>query len=73
MRTSFYVTTADLDKPNHEHTYRLPAGDSIPEGQKLVSQRPAGLFRLSSVLSDDSFTALLDARSEASKRVRGKK
>lgn len=46
MRTEFYVTTTEIDHPEHEHVYRLPQGDTIPEDQTLKTQRPAGLFKL---------------------------
>jgi hypothetical protein len=41
---SFYVTTVD-DK-NHEHNYRLPQGETLPEDQYLKTQRKAGEFKL---------------------------
>lgn len=41
---SFYVTT--IDEKNHEHNYRLPQGESLPEDQTLKTQRKAGEFKL---------------------------
>ncbi len=49
MRTEFYVTTAEIEHPEREHTYRLPQGESLPEGHKLKSQKPAGTVKLSEV------------------------
>jgi hypothetical protein len=49
MRNEFYVTTVEIDHPEREHTYRLGQGESLPEGQALKSQKPAGTVKLSEV------------------------
>jgi len=53
---SLYITTAD--EKNHSHHYRLPVTDTVPEGHEITGVRPAGLFRLSSVLSPESLKLL---------------
>jgi hypothetical protein len=53
---SLYVTTED--KTSKSHTYRLPVTDTVPDGEEITAVRPAGLFRLSSVLSPESRTNL---------------
>lgn len=59
---SFYVTATETDKPSHEHHYRLPVSETVPEGQEIVSLRPAGQFRFSSLLSPESLAALKSVR-----------
>jgi hypothetical protein len=61
--SSLYVTTRESDKPNHEHHFRLPVTDIVPEGQEIVNVRPAGKFRLSSLLSPESLAVLKSVRS----------
>jgi len=51
MQTSFYVTTTELDHPEREHNYRLPQGETIPEDQKIKTQRPAGEFKFADLVS----------------------
>lgn len=59
---SFYVTTTEIDHPNREHNYRLPAGDSLPSDETLKSQRKAGEFKFAQVLSPESLATLKSVR-----------
>lgn len=56
MDNTFYVTT--VEDNGREHNFRLPQGDTIPENQVLKSQRPAGLFRFSTILSAENLAIL---------------
>lgn len=65
--SSLYVTTKD--EKNHEHHYRLPVTETVPEGHEITNVRPAGKFRFSSVLSPESLAAINSARATARKRT----
>jgi len=60
MRTEFYVTTQDND--GREHSYKLPETDTVPDGHEITNLRPAGQFRLSSLLSPQSLAAVKSVR-----------
>lgn len=49
MLHTFYVTT--VDEKRHEHNFRFPQGETVPDGHVLKTQRPAGRFPITSVLS----------------------
>jgi hypothetical protein len=49
MQHTFYVTT--IDEKSHEHNFRFPQGETLPEDHVLKTQRPAGQFPITSVLS----------------------
>ena len=49
LNPSFYVTTVDDDR--HEHNYRFLQGETLPEGEELKSQRPAGLVKFRDLLT----------------------
>jgi len=51
-----YVSTVD-DK-NTGHQFRMPVTDTVPDGHEITAVRPAGQFRLSSLLSADSLATL---------------
>lgn len=59
---SLYVTTQETEHPEIRHTFRLPVTDTVPDGQEIVSVRPAGQFRFSSVLSPESLSVLKTVR-----------
>lgn len=46
LRSTFYVTTQEIEHPEREHNYRLAQGEALPEDQSLKTQRPAGQFKL---------------------------
>jgi hypothetical protein len=56
MKNSFYVST--LDEKKHAHHYRFAVNETVPEGEEITAVRPAGRFRLSSVLSPASLAIL---------------
>jgi hypothetical protein len=56
LTPSFYVTT--LDENNHEHNYRFPQGENLPENHRFKSQRPAGLIKLRDLVSEEKLAAL---------------
>lgn len=61
MQHEFYVTT--VDEKNHEHNYRFPQGETLPEGEKLKTQKPAGLFKAADILPFGTLAALAQFRS----------
>lgn len=56
MQHTFYVTTVDENR--HEHNYRFLQGESLPEGERLKTQKPAGQFPIGSVLSPEDTVKL---------------
>lgn len=66
MQNTLYVTTVDDDK--HTHNYRLPVTETVPEGHEITDVRPAGLFRLSAILSDENRKRLLAAGKRSAKK-----
>lgn len=56
MQHTFYVTTSD--SRGREHNYRFLQGEALPDGEKLKTQRTAGQFPISSVLSAENTVKL---------------
>lgn len=66
MQNTLYVTTRD--EKSHEHFYRLPLTDTVPDGHEIVNVRPAGQFRLSSLLSPESLSAIKSVRTRKGRK-----
>lgn len=58
MLNTFYVTTQEIEHPEREHSYRLPAGENLPEGHRMKTQRKAGEFKFADSLAPSTVTAL---------------
>ena len=48
MFHQYYATTKD--KKGHEHNYRLPAGEGVPNGHEITDLSVAGRFKFSEIL-----------------------
>jgi hypothetical protein len=51
MFHEFYATTKD--KKNHEHHYRLPAGEGVPSGHEITALSVAGRFKFADILKPE--------------------
>jgi hypothetical protein len=51
MFHQYYATTKD--RKNHEHHYKLNAGEGVPAGHEITSLSVAGRFKLSEIIGDD--------------------
>lgn len=58
MFRSYYVSTKD--KKNHEHNYRLPAGEGVPNGHEITNLAVAGKFKLSEIVGEEMAQLLKD-------------
>jgi len=50
MFHQFYATTRD--KKGHEHNYRLPAGEGVPNGHEITNLAVAGRFKFAEIIDD---------------------
>jgi len=59
MFHSYYVSTKD--KKNHEHNYRLPAGEGVPTGHEITNLAVAGKHKFSDIIDPETAQLLKDA------------
>jgi hypothetical protein len=66
----FYLSTVDRKK--HQHHYKLPAGDAVPDGEELTDLRPAGIVTLMDQLPEETLAELRAAFPEAKRYLKRK-
>ena len=70
MFQSFYATTKD--KKGHEHSYRLKAGEGIPQGHEITDLSVAGRFKFADIIDAETYALLMDVYGIKGKGQRGK-
>lgn len=68
MFHGFYATTKD--RKNHEHNYRLQAGEGVPNGHEITNLAVASRWKLFDVLSQEDQELLLAMSSKGNRATK---
>jgi hypothetical protein len=71
MFHSYYATTKD--KKNHEHNYRLPAGEGVPNGHEITNLSVAGRYKFAEIVGKETADLLKDLFPVRGKRYASQK
>lgn len=58
MFHSYYASTKD--KKSHEHNYRIPAGEGVPNGHEITNLAVAGKFKFAEIVGPEMAQLLKD-------------
>lgn len=50
MFRSYYVSTKD--RKNHDHNYRLPQGETVPNGEEIIAISVAGQHKFADIIGE---------------------
>lgn len=64
----FYATTKD--RKGHEHNYKLPAGEGVPNGHEITDLSVAGRFKFAEMLKPEDREALELLGSKKARRAK---
>lgn len=67
MFHAYYATTKD--KKGNEHNYRLPAGEGVPNGHEITNLAVASRFKLSDIVSAETYDLLVAMSSKGNNRA----